>query len=611
MNFELGASTGDQTTWVLIERWLNRCLQGHPTCDYQHDEAKFIPSRLLELHTISFEKKMFRVVERQQIQPEERYITLSHCWGSTPSNPNLILLKDTFQSLGEYQPLSVLPKTFRDAFTIIERLRIRYIWIDRLCILQDSAEDWQRESAAMGQVYRNAFLGISALSSSNDAGGCFFSRDSAKVAPSIVNIRVDDSSDPKPFRFRGEKGWPLPRKFKQEPLPKRGWILQERLLCPRVLHFGREQVFWECRECTCCETQPNNAYEHDYHPRRANIDTNRGYHDETSLSRPVFQYNHFWKQLLDAPRLRYSIDPRDPMYEEWYANMIVFSTCQLTAPSDKLVAISGLAKDVLKRLENLGYDKDVYLAGLWRQNLPGCLTWNILNPCRRPPLYRVPSWSWASVDGAVKFPDTDPVQRRTAWSLALVIGAECIPCGEDETGQVSSGTVTLKGPIASAKLIPSASNFEDTAMSVQSLEALEVEGHKTTVKYPPDLSKVIFDVKSEMRAEIYCLPIKTYHMISNFWRLSGLALIRTGRGTYSRVGYVGMLHESEAAAKNFFLWVSGAYLRPRVDIGQTSLPSEFWLMVGFIALPMKASIGDSKVCWSESRIPLKVVLTIL
>ncbi|GAQ40529.1 HET domain-containing protein [Aspergillus tubingensis] len=552
LSFEIGASTDDQTTWVLIERWLNRCLQGHPTCDDQH-EANFIPSRLLELQTDRFDK-MFRLVERQHVQPGERYITLSHCWGSTPSNPDLILLEDTFRKLKEYQPLSVLPKTFKHAFIIIERLKVRYIWIDRLCILQDSPEDWQSESATMGQIYKNAFLGISALGSSNDADGCFFSRDSAQVAPSVVNIRVDNWSDPKTFRFRSEKGWAWKVTFDREPLPKRGWTLQERLLCPRVLHFGRKQVFWECRECTCCEIQPNNVYEYDGNRNDKNNDNGDSL-DKSSLSSPAAQHNHLWKQLLDAPKVRYIGDPRDQIYVDWCAIAMVFTACQLTVPSDKLVAISGLAKDVRRRLKGLGYDEDDYLAGLWRQNLPGCLTWKVLKPGRRPPSYRAPSWSWASVDGAVQlcYPGTHSVQKKTAQPFALVISAKCIPCGEDETGQVASGSVTSKGPLASATLIPSVKTLpEETAMSVLSLETPGVEGQKPTIKYPRARCEVIFDVKSEMCAEIYCLPIEARHMFRKVWELFGLALIQTKRDTYSRVGYVEMLHESEMAAKNFF-----------------------------------------------------------
>ncbi|GLB07394.1 hypothetical protein AtubIFM57258_002728 [Aspergillus tubingensis] len=234
---------------------------------------------------------------------------------------------------------------------------------------------------------------------------------------------------------------------------------------------------------------------------------------------------------------------------------MVFTAYQLTVPSDKLVAISGLAKDVRRRLKDLGYDEDNYLAGLWRQNLPGCLTWKVLEPGRRPPSYRAPSWSWASVDGAVQlcYPGTHSVQKKTAQSFVLVISAKRIPCGEDETGQVASGSVTLKGPLASATLIPSVKTLpEETAMSVLSLETLGVEGQKPTVKYPRARCEVIFDVKSEMCAEIYCLPIEARHMFRNFWELFGLALIQTKRDTYSRIGYAEMLHESEMAAKNFF-----------------------------------------------------------
>ncbi|RAL02553.1 HET domain-containing protein [Aspergillus ibericus CBS 121593] len=556
LNFELGPSTADETTWALVDRWLNRCVQTHPACSNQYTE-NFIPSRLLELKATDNEK-VFRLVERHQVDPGERYMTLSHCWGGSPSNPALILLKSTFQTLTEYQPLSVLPKTFHDAFVVIERLNIRYLWIDRLCIFQDSTQDWQRESASMGEVYLNSWLGISALGSSNDTGGCFFSRDPAAVAPTIVNMCVDSPSNPQPYRFSLEKGWAWRLTFDREPLRKRGWTLQERLLSPRVLHFGRKQVFWECRECACCEIHPNNVYVYGQDDFDSDGDDTED-SEVGSPPSPTIKYHHIWKQLLDAPDRRHVDDPVKQAYLDWQAIIELYSGCQLTVPTDKLVAISGLTKGIRKHLKGLGCASDTYLAGLWRRELPRALAWNVLGVGRRPPSYRAPSWSWASVDCRVNIPLSYSQYSRDIITYVVVVDAECTICTEDETGQVSGGTITLKGPLANATLLPPPHDYPHykTIMSIQSLKSLEVAGHEPLVQTPKETSygrswEVIFDVRSEMCDDVYCLPIDAQHFSENTWVVIGLALSRTSRDTYVRVGCVFMYLENEEAAKNLF-----------------------------------------------------------
>lgn len=54
--------------------------------------------------------------------------------------------------------LSSFPQTLRDAITITKSLGFRYLWIDALCILQDSKGDWEKEAAVMGKVYFNAVV---------------------------------------------------------------------------------------------------------------------------------------------------------------------------------------------------------------------------------------------------------------------------------------------------------------------------------------------------------------------------------------------------------------------------------------------------------------------
>jgi hypothetical protein len=56
---------------------------------------------------------------------------------------------------------------------VCRSLSVRYLWIDSLCIIQDSKEDWAREAANMAYVYSNSYLTISADWSPNSEGGCY------------------------------------------------------------------------------------------------------------------------------------------------------------------------------------------------------------------------------------------------------------------------------------------------------------------------------------------------------------------------------------------------------------------------------------------------------
>jgi len=46
-------------------------------------------------------------------------------------------------------PYRKLCQNFKDAITVTRHLGFQYIWIDSLCIIQDSFDDWDKESAQM------------------------------------------------------------------------------------------------------------------------------------------------------------------------------------------------------------------------------------------------------------------------------------------------------------------------------------------------------------------------------------------------------------------------------------------------------------------------------
>ncbi|KAI0142549.1 hypothetical protein F4776DRAFT_676386 [Hypoxylon sp. NC0597] len=238
---------------------------------------------------------------------------------------------------------------------IANRSRIQYLWIDRLCIFQDSAEDWCEEASRVQEVYQNASFCISALSAEDDEGGCFFSRTPEEVAPTAVTLSCMEE----PFRA---------------DLEDTAWRI----------HFGKKQVFWECSEVHACETHPEGF----------------GIFEPvigSSLTKPDKQNGAdlgLWKQLISTPIIPHTTtDPRIQLLVNWSATMSLYSSTQLTIPSDKLVAVSGLAKYVRKGLQSVRPGEYQYLAGFWKDMLIETLAWYVRvgAPANRAIRYRAPS----------------------------------------------------------------------------------------------------------------------------------------------------------------------------------------------------------------------------
>lgn len=187
---------------------------------------------------------------------------LSHCWGDAeyPAKTTTLTLNQNKASIS----WDILPKTFQDAITFTSWLKIRYLWIDSLCIVQDSKEDWQEESAKMVDIYRRSFLTIAATGATSDHEGCFSTTSPEKQAQRLSGHSFDGK--PYDFYFRaplkhatfGEYYTSIPdeehySKRRDFPLIGRAWCYQEIFLSPRVLHFSKDEATWECMEYAACE----------------------------------------------------------------------------------------------------------------------------------------------------------------------------------------------------------------------------------------------------------------------------------------------------------------------------------------------------------------------
>lgn len=103
------------------------------------------------------------------------------------------LTSKNVEDLKQSIPVGELSKTFQDAFLVCKWLEMRYIWIDSLCIMQDSAEDWQKEAALMQEVYSQARFNVSATGAVTSDEGLFFDRASLAVVPYVVNIDTSET----------------------------------------------------------------------------------------------------------------------------------------------------------------------------------------------------------------------------------------------------------------------------------------------------------------------------------------------------------------------------------------------------------------------------------
>jgi hypothetical protein len=190
------------------------------------------------------------------MSPSTRYITLSHRWGISDV---LKLLGSNLESMMASIDFSALPIAFQDAITITRFLGIQYIWVDSLCIIQDSISDWTKEAGNMCHIYKYAYCTVAATSTKEKETRCFWDRDVSSMWSLEVDFQYgwEDILAKGSYFIRIDTELLFPRSVDIEPLHSRGWVVQERFLSRCVLHFTDSQVFFECSKMRCSEMYPD------------------------------------------------------------------------------------------------------------------------------------------------------------------------------------------------------------------------------------------------------------------------------------------------------------------------------------------------------------------
>lgn len=409
---------GSEQSFNTARKWLNDCVNNHEECRVS-DTTPILPTRVLDLAQPNGSKNPFLWITEGQ---SAAYACLSYCWGSGPQP--VMLTAETIKGFMTEIPVAKLPQTIIDAIFTARKLGLRYLWIDSLCILQDSPEDKDVEVSRMSQIYNIAHVTISAANG-KDCGSGFLAK----------RTQWWRETDGPPIRlpYRCPEGiigsiylTPHYRPLLLEPLHSRVWTLQEHVLSRRVLMYGMEQLVW-----ICC------------HGIRKDGGVSKGH--SISLLNPLRQ------QLLVDMSVRRKIGPgstsSDSTRTAWSNLVEQYSCRKQTVPADRVNALSA-ALSIFQR-----HMQTKYIAGFWRQWLIPDLLWKRVGEICERPAIQLPSWSWLSVNSEVTL-GTDDSDKRLKWTqLATVVGYNTEPTKRGNPfGQLSGAYLAIRGHCVSADL---------------------------------------------------------------------------------------------------------------------------------------------------------------
>jgi hypothetical protein len=382
-------------------------------------KTDYLPSRILEV-SLDNTSDSIKLVEGTALYGS--YVALSYCWGQ---DQRTVLTRRRLKDFMKGLPVDSLPQTILDAIEITRKLNIKYLWVDALCIIQDSQEDKKNEIARMAKIYNNSYVTISAASAASVSDGFLHQRQPWQMQQlARIPLRFHQNDELAILSlYDGSQMWRVGSK--NSPIEKRGWALQEKLLSRRVLFYGTTHLQWTCRSIPL---------------ESGDLPVLQGSFLASTL-RPI--------SVSGEPSQCWNI--KRSLYEGWERTILELTQRTFTHSDDMLRAVAGIATKYQEHLQ------DQYVAGLWRGALERELLWHgnlehdPNNLQLRPYKYTAPSWSWASRMGSVTFD-----RYETDDHTSNITITDCCIVLEDHkilVGDIVHGHITIQGPVKLARLV--------------------------------------------------------------------------------------------------------------------------------------------------------------
>ncbi|KAK4198293.1 heterokaryon incompatibility protein-domain-containing protein [Triangularia verruculosa] len=408
-----------QLSFINIRGWLSECRQKHSLCN--SFQRAYMPKRLIEVTRAPGSDTIHsRLVTKPPLAP---YAALSYCWGGDQKSKTV---KSVLAAYEKEIAMSTLPQTLQDALAVTDGVGLRYLWVDAMAIVQDDDDDKDEQISQMHRIYLGASFTIVAAKAVTSLDGFLAPRE--KYQPTIISARLDDNA------FGEILAVPKPDTHDDYNLFTRGWTFQETQLSTRILAYGSRELVYTCLEAK----HRDGGYEHVFHSSSQSL-----YYDDSGDDPAAQMTRHLDPGNQQVGHAEHPLG--------WGTIVSKYSKRFLTDGLDKLPAISAIAEEysLTKRVTE-------YYAGLWKEDfLQQCL-WEVsFNTARRPKeVYRAPSWSWASVDGAVDgavnvlarpYGEVTEEQVGVKCSCSLLHVETTLVSTRNRFGRVSGGFMRLRG----------------------------------------------------------------------------------------------------------------------------------------------------------------------
>ncbi|KAL1863144.1 hypothetical protein Daus18300_008137 [Diaporthe australafricana] len=370
--------------------------------------------------------------------------------------------------------------------------------------MQDDGPEREAEVMQMDGIYFNSKLNISAAEA-DVFKGLVFDRKPLLTNPCIIPVKVPESQvDMSLYVFHDKCSLGL----WDNPLDKRGWVFQERILSPRIVHFTQDQVFWECRSFKASEVLPQ------------------------GVSAPQLERLH--KSRFDKSiGIASTAFNTQEIKSRWYELVAAYSGTSLSFADDRLLAISAMAKRCCAAMRVNPAD---YLAGMWKDDLPLSMIW-LQEPIsersgpseNRPDLgiKHVPSWSWASTMAEITTMNLSPLT-----ATAEVINVEVQRRSRNFFDGTDVCRLRLRGPLCKFRRHLQDGNYwiqisDDTTFQELDDFSFQTDGYIS----------IYWDTARIFTADKYFLLHVATSEADEEPMEHGLVLLRTAEcGTYKRVG---------------------------------------------------------------------------